>query len=130
VRFDEQVRPSSAPDSIRLLGQEPSQPYRVVALVSVTSDAGLEGRDYGRLTWQIARRAADLGGHAVLLGPESISQTAERSVLTGRVLVFDGAVPDAPFVARRGSGMTAWLAAWLIVGTAGAIVGAIGAASQ
>jgi hypothetical protein len=86
LRFDQAVRPVTVPDSVRVLGQEPGQPYRVVALISVTTDYGLA---YGPLARRLAQEAAKLGGHAVLLGPESVSSNRTQTTLTAKVLVYD-----------------------------------------
>jgi len=102
LRFDQAVRPETRPDSVRVLGQEPTQPFKVVALVSASAEVGLAG-GYERLTWKLAQEAAKLGGQALLLGPESITRTNGSSTLTGKVLVFEGAAPAEAAVVRRRS---------------------------
>src|SRR5688572_17849399 len=72
LRFDQAVRPATIPDSVRVLGQEPTQPHTVVALISVSSGFPWTG-GYDRYAWKLAEEAAKLGGQAVLVGPESLS---------------------------------------------------------
>jgi len=102
LQFDRAVRPQVAPDSVRVLGQVPTQPHKVVAMISVTSDINPTS-GYERMTWKLAQEAAKLGGQALLLGPESVTKTNESTTLTGKVLVFEGAVPVDASVVRRHS---------------------------
>lgn len=124
LRLDPAVRPPTAPDSMRLLGQEPAQAYRVVALVSVSNDWAL-GADYERLIWRMAQQAAKLGGQALLVGAESLTHGNDQTTLTGKVLVFDGAAPaDAPFVRPRSSTAQAAVVVGVLVATS--VLGLVG----
>lgn len=69
--------------SVRMLGQEPAERYRVIAFVSVSPDWAL-GAGYDRLSRRLAREAAKLGGDAVLLDTESLG----HSQLKAKVIVF------------------------------------------
>ena len=104
IRFEQTVRPETSPDSIRVLGQEPKQPFEVVAMVSVTPSYLLTG-GYDRVTWKLAQEAAKLGGHAVLIEPASLSQSKQTSTMSAKVLVFDNMVvpADAAFARRHGT---------------------------
>jgi hypothetical protein len=87
--LDPTPRPATLPDSIRLIAQEPEQPYTVIALVSAYSKGWpLEGLPRARLL----REAARLGGEAVLLDIGSLSEVASdegrQQVLRGKVIVF------------------------------------------
>jgi len=83
--LDHSVRPQTSPQSVQLIGQEPTQPYVVIAIVSTVGDVeSARGR--------LIKRAASLGGHAVLFDASSLSRFAEGELsspmLTGKVIVF------------------------------------------
>ena len=92
--LDLTARPQTHPDSVRLIAQEPQQPYTVIALVSVRSDGllFLEGDARKRLL----KEAARLGGDAVLLDAGSLTRVGtggeyggSQLQLMGKVIVFD-----------------------------------------
>jgi hypothetical protein len=88
--LDPTVRPQTHPDSVRLIAQEPQQPYTVVALVSVLSYGWpFEGWPRGRLL----KVAARLGGDAVLLDNASMTvvggDESRQEQLSGKVIVFN-----------------------------------------
>ena len=85
LRLDGDVRPASGEQSIRVLATEPTEPYAVIALVSVSSsDRGVDA-----LRHRLIREAARLGGHAVLLDAQSLTRTDESRLLTAKVIVFE-----------------------------------------
>jgi hypothetical protein len=92
LTLDTIPRPATQPDSVRLLGQEPTQPYTVVAMISVGGpNGGVEG-----LRRRLMKEAARLGGEAVLLDSASLTQVGVGGEsggaalqLTGKVIVFN-----------------------------------------
>ena len=89
LRLDSMVRPQTHPDSVRLLAQEPQQPYTVIAIVS----AGSAGWPFeGIPRTRLLKAAARLGGEAVLLDNASLtvvsSGESTQQRLTGKVVVF------------------------------------------
>ena len=84
LRLEPTVRSPTRVDSVRVLGQEPQQPFTVIAFVSVSPNWVRAGNE--RLARRLAREAAKLGGDAVLLGTDSFTHSG---VLTGKVIVFD-----------------------------------------
>jgi hypothetical protein len=93
LRLDLMSRPQTHPDSVRLIAQEPQQPYTVIALVSVQSDGLLFAE--GDTRKRLVKEAARLGGDAVLLGTGSLTRVGTGGeggtarLLTGKVIVFD-----------------------------------------
>lgn len=88
LRLEPTPRPATRVESVRVLGQEPEQRYKVIAFVSVRPDLAFHA-SVERLTRRLAREAAKLGGDAVLLGTESFGRAGEQRQLTGKVIVFD-----------------------------------------
>jgi len=94
LRLDSMVRPQTSPDSVRLIAQEPQQPYTVVALLSVRSEGVWFAEGDARK--RLLKEAARLGGDAVLLGTGSLTVGSTGGEyggtfrqLTGKVIVFD-----------------------------------------
>ena len=94
LRLDPMLRPQTHPDSVRLIAQEPQQPYTVIALVSVRADRLLGSQ--GDAQRRLLKEAARLGGDAVLLGTGSLTRVGtggeyggSQLQLTGKVIVFD-----------------------------------------
>ncbi|HEY3279051.1 MAG TPA: hypothetical protein VGJ83_00950 [Gemmatimonadales bacterium] len=94
LRLDHVLRPQTRPDSVRLIAQEPTEPYTVIALVSVQSDGTMIHTGDARA--RLLKEAARLGGHAVLLGNGSLTRIGTggeyggtQQQLTGKVIVFD-----------------------------------------
>ena len=85
LRLEPTVRSPTPVESVRVLGQEPQQPFTVIAFVSVSPDWAIRAGNE-RLARRLAREAAKLGGDAVLLGTDSFTHAG---VLTGKVIVFD-----------------------------------------
>jgi hypothetical protein len=91
LRLDEVPRPQTLPDSVKLLAKEPTEPYAVIALISVTSaDRGVDA-----LRKRLLEEAARLGGHAVLFDSESLARGEEHR-LSAKVIVFDRAHKPEP----------------------------------
>ncbi len=93
LRLDSMLRAQTHPDSVRLIAQEPQQPYAVIALVSVRSDPVLGSQDGARR--RLLKEAARLGGDAVLLGAGSLTRVGtggeyggSELLLTGKVIVY------------------------------------------
>jgi hypothetical protein len=84
LRLDPSVRPQTSPQSIRLIAQEPTQPYKVVAIVSARGEGDVRGR--------LIKEAAKLGGHAILLDNGSLTRVggdeSSTQQLTGKVIVY------------------------------------------
>jgi hypothetical protein len=104
LRLETALRPETHPDSVRLLAQEPAQPYTVIALVSARSG----GWPFPSARTQLLRAAARLGGEAVLLGTESLSRVGTGGEyggtvvqLTGKVTVFNRQTPRRSNAHRR-----------------------------
>jgi hypothetical protein len=84
VTVDPQPRAERQPESIRVLGQEPDEPYSVVAIVSVSS----RNRGLDALRARLLEEAARLGGDAVLLDTASLEREGSHRQITGKVIVF------------------------------------------
>jgi hypothetical protein len=85
LRIDPTPRPATVPSAIRLIAQEPSQPYKVIAIVS-TQSTRIEAAQR-----ELIKQAALLGGEAILLDNSSLSRIGKDSneqQLTGKVIVF------------------------------------------
>lgn len=95
-RLDPQVRPARAPDSVAVLEQAPPQPYTVIARIESSTETVFKGFD--DLRAKLVGQAAQLGGDAVILGPESKKTTfillptgmipSERKTLTAEVIAI------------------------------------------
>ena len=83
--IDRAVRPQTSPQSIRLIAQEPTRPYVVVAIVSTVGDVETARHE-------LIKQAARLGGHALLFDTSSITRAGgdqgTSPVLTGKVIVY------------------------------------------
>jgi len=90
LRLDPTPRPETVLSSIALLGQEPTRPYKVIAIVSARSPG--VGDDVSQVRQRLLKEAAKLGGHAVLLDNSSLTTVGgdenARQQLTGKVIVF------------------------------------------
>ncbi|HEX9610815.1 MAG TPA: hypothetical protein VF978_02925 [Gemmatimonadales bacterium] len=86
LRLDAAPRPQTQPAVVRVLGDEPRQPYEVLAIITVRSGyVGLEG-----LRERLVKEAALLGGDAVLLGTGSLSRVGTGGEYGGTVLQLSG----------------------------------------
>jgi hypothetical protein len=97
LRLDSAPRPQTQPASVRVLGQEPGQPYDVLAIVTVHGGRrGLEG-----LRERLVKEAALLGGDAVLVGAGSLTHVGGGDTsgtvlqLSGKVIAFKREAPPA-----------------------------------
>ena len=94
LRLDQTLRPQTPPDSVRLIAQEPQQPYTVIALVSVRVDPVLGSQEDGRK--RLMKEHARLGGDAVLFDAGSLTRVGtggeyggSQLILAGKVIVFN-----------------------------------------
>jgi len=95
-RQDQEVRPALTPDGIQVLNEAPDRPYRVIARIESKSNVVFKG--FEDLRNRIIAEAAQLGGEAVILGPESTESEfiilatgmvqSDRKKLAGDVIVF------------------------------------------
>ena len=95
-QWDEIERPVREPESISVLLAEPEEPYTVIALIESSFDGALKGFD--DLREELILEAAQLGGDAVILGPESKKTGVifvptpifyDKKKLTGEVIAFN-----------------------------------------
>jgi len=96
-RLDQDVRPARPPDAIETLAEAPDRPYAVIARIESKSDAVFDSFD--DLRTRMIAEAAELGGDALILGPESRSSQpiilttgmimSEQKRLEADVIVFD-----------------------------------------
>jgi hypothetical protein len=99
-RMDEVVRPVQPPESVAVFLEKPDRPYTVIAVVESSYDGAFKGFD--DLRRKIVAEAADLGGDALILGPESKKTGVmfvaapvatpiffDKKKLTGEVIKFD-----------------------------------------
>ena len=95
-RLDEVARPPQPAESVAVLTQEPDEPYTVIAVLESSVDGALKGFDDLRST--MIDEAAQLGGDALILGPEAKTTGVifvptplffDEMKLTGQVITFD-----------------------------------------
>jgi hypothetical protein len=96
-RLDQVVRPARSPDSIAVLLEEPQQPYSVIATIESTGETVFDS--FNDLRRKMIAEAAQIGGDALILGPESTKSTfiilptallkSDRKELTAEVIVFN-----------------------------------------
>ena len=95
-QMDEVARTARSPDEVEVLVAEPEQPFIVIAKIESSFDGALEGFD--DLRREMIDKAAELGGDALILGPES-KQTGmmifvptlifyDKKKLTGEVIAY------------------------------------------
>ena len=82
-RLDQDVRPERMPGSIVVFEEAPEQSYTVIARIESRTRTVFESSD--DLRAQIVDHAAQLGGEAVILGPES-KETEFIILATGMIL--------------------------------------------
>ena len=68
-QWDQVERLARASGNVEVLLEQPEQPYTVIAVVESSYDGALKG--YDDLREEMVTKAAELGGDAVILGPES-----------------------------------------------------------
>jgi hypothetical protein len=92
LRLDPTPRPRTNPASIQLIGQEPTRPYKVIAIVAAQAASLGTGDRASQARGRLLKEAARLGGHAVLLDSNSLTRIggdeSERQQLTGKVIVY------------------------------------------
>lgn len=96
-RLDQDLRPPCAPEAIEVLEEAPDCPYTVIARIESKSDAVFHG--YDDLRRKLVEEAAELGGEALILGPEESDHhpiflatgmiMSEEKTLEADVIVFD-----------------------------------------
>lgn len=96
-RLDQALRPPCAPEAIEVLEEAPDCPYTVIAHIESRSDAIYHGFD--DLRRKLVEEAAELGGEALILGPEGSDHQpiilvtgmimSEQKRLEADVIVFD-----------------------------------------
>ena len=95
-QWDEIERPIREPESISVLLAEPEEPYTVIAVIESSFEGALKGFD--DLREELITEAAQLGGDAVILGPESKKTGVmfvptpifyDKKKLTGEVIAFN-----------------------------------------
>lgn len=97
-RMDEALRPPRPPEAVQVLDETPDQPHTVIAHIESKAKAVFES--YGDLRARMIREAAELGGHALILGPESAESQplilatgflimSEEKTLEADVIVFN-----------------------------------------
>jgi len=96
-RLDQAARPARSLDSVTVLLEKPQQPYTVIAVIESKAKTVFDSFD--DLRKEMIAEAAQLGGEALILGPEStdsefiftgtaLIQSDTRN-LTGEVVVYD-----------------------------------------
>jgi hypothetical protein len=96
-RLSQDLRPPCAPEAVEVLEEPPDCPYRVIAHVESRSDAVFHGSE--DLRRKLIEKAAELGGDALILGPEEKDShpiilttgmiMSEEKILEADVIVFD-----------------------------------------
>ena len=81
-RLDDAVRPARATDAVAVLTEAPERPYTVIAIIESKNGSVFDSFDEMRDAMVV--EAAELGGDAVILGPED---TDERFILTGTAMI-------------------------------------------
>jgi len=94
-RMDQVVRPARSPDAVEVLLAEPGRPYTVIANIESSFEGAFKGFD--DLRREMVAKAAELGGDALILGPESKKSGVifvptpiyfDKKKLTGKVIAF------------------------------------------
>jgi hypothetical protein len=81
-RLDFAVRPARSPDSVAILLETPERPYTVIAVIESNGKSVFDTFD--DLRNEMIGEAAELGGDAVILEPES---TISEFILTGTAMI-------------------------------------------
>lgn len=98
LRLDPAPRPQTQPAWVRVLAQEPGQPYDVLAIITVRGGmSGVQG-----LRERLVKEAALLGADAVLLSSGSLTRVGTGGeyggttlLLSGKVIAFNREAPPA-----------------------------------
>jgi hypothetical protein len=95
--MDPAVRPARSTDAVTVLLERPRQPYTVIAVVESKTETVFDSFD--DLRRAMVAEAAELGGEALILGPEVsdhdfiftgiVMIRSERRALTGEVIVYE-----------------------------------------
>jgi len=97
LQMDQVVRPERSPNSIVVFREEPQRPYTVIATIDTRGETVFDGSD--DLRRRLIIEAAQIGGDAVILSPESTESnlillptgfliSSDRKELSGKVIVF------------------------------------------
>jgi lipopolysaccharide export system protein LptA len=96
-RLDQTTRPARSLDSVAVLLEKPQQPFTILAVIESEGKTVFDSFD--DLRKELVAQAAELGGEALILGPEStysefiFTGTAmiksDKRNLTGEVIVYD-----------------------------------------
>jgi hypothetical protein len=96
-RLDQAARPARSLDSVTVLLEKPQQPYTVIAVIESKAKTVFDSFD--DLRKEMIAEAAQLGGEALILGPESTDSEfiftgttmirSDTKNLTGEVVVYD-----------------------------------------
>jgi lipopolysaccharide export system protein LptA len=81
-RLDDTARPVRAPETVTVFTEAPQRPYSVIAVIESKSGSAFDSFD--DLRREMVAKAAELGGDALILGPES---TDEGFILTGTAMI-------------------------------------------
>jgi hypothetical protein len=94
--LDQVVRPARSPDAVTVLLEKPQQPYVVIA--TIESSSGTVFDSFDDLRSAMVAEAANLGGEALILGPEATDSEfiftggamiqSDKRGLTGEVIVY------------------------------------------
>jgi len=97
--LDHAARPAVSPDAVTVLLEQPQQPYTVIAVIESKGESVFDS--FNDLRKEMIAQAAELGGEALILGPESTDSEfiftgtamikSDRKNLTGEVIVYDRA---------------------------------------
>ena len=97
-RVDPVVRPARSAESVTLLLEQPESPYTVVAVIEAKGETLFDSFD--DLRRRILTEAAELGGDAVIVGPELTDTDfiftgltmirSDTRMLSGQVIVYEG----------------------------------------
>ena len=102
TRLDDAMRPPTAPESVTVLQEAPQRPYTVIAVLESHTETVFDGFD--DLRDDMVAEAAELGGDALILGPEDtdtdfiftgiVMIRSDEHRLVGQVIVYKDAIGD------------------------------------
>jgi len=82
-RMDQTIRAPRPLEAVQVLDEPPDQPYTVIAHIESRAKAVFDS--YEDLRARMIREAAELGGHALILGPES-TESQPIILVTGMIM--------------------------------------------
>ena len=96
-RLDQSIRAPRPPETVAVLNEAPEESHTVIAHIESKAKAVFDS--YEDLRARMIREAAELGGHALVLGPESTESQpiilvtgmimSEQKTLEADVIVFN-----------------------------------------